>query len=150
MAAPIVVCFACVKNAGRSQMAAAFCNELVDPGSARAVSAGSAPAERVQPEVVAAMADVGIDLSGCRPARLTAELLREAGASLVVTMGCGDHCPYVPGVEVVGWQVADPHGQPAGAVRAIRDAVRARVLELAAERGWKLRAAGGGAGGPAV
>lgn len=143
--APVAVCFACVKNAGRSQMSAGFFNELVDPACAIAVSAGSAPADAVQPEAVAAMADAGIDISACRPKRLTAELLRDAGVTLVVTMGCGDKCPYVPGVEIIDWKIPDPHGQGTGAVHAIRDTIRGRVLELAAERGWRLRAAAGGA-----
>jgi arsenate reductase (thioredoxin) len=128
------VVFACVHNAGRSQMAAAFFNALAAPDRARAVSAGTEPAERVHPEVVAAMRDVGFDLSGARPQRLTREMA--AGARLLVTMGCGDACPYVPGLERDDWPLDDPKGQEPGAVTRIRDEIRRRVEQLVAQRGW--------------
>jgi arsenate reductase (thioredoxin) len=124
----ITVIFACVHNAGRSQMAAALFNALADPTAARAVSAGTEPGERVHPEVVLAMREVGIDLSQARPRRLTAELA--AGARLLLTMGCGDACPAVPGVAREDWPLADPKGQPLEQVRAIRDQIRARVQAL--------------------
>ncbi len=108
------VVFACVHNAGRSQMAAAFFNDLADPARARAVSAGTAPAERVHPEVVAAMREVDIDLSGARPQRLTRELA--APAQLLVTMGCGEACPVVPGLRRDDWPVDDPKGRALGDV----------------------------------
>ena len=122
------VIFACVHNAGRSQMAAAFFNKLADASKARALSAGTAPSDRVHPEVVGVMQEEGIDLSGARPQKLTSELA--AGAQLLVTMGCGDECPYVPGVRREDWPLDDPKGQPIERVRAIRDDIRARVEAL--------------------
>lgn len=131
---PERVLFACVHNAGRSQMAAAFFNERADPRKARASSAGTEPAERVHPEVVAAMREAGVDLSGARPQRLTRELA--AGSSLLVTMGCGEACPYVPGLVREDWPLDDPKGAGLDAVRRIRDEIRLRVDRLVAERGW--------------
>ena len=122
------VIFACVHNAGRSQMAAAFFNKLADPAKARALSAGTTPGERVYPEVVAVMQEEGIDLSGARPQKLTAELAAEA--QLLITMGCGDECPYVPGLRRDDWPLEDPKGQPDRTRRAIRDDIRARVEAL--------------------
>jgi len=127
------VIFACVHNAGRSQMAAAFFNLLADPTKARAVSAGTAPGERVHPEVVAVMQEQGIDLSGARPRKLTAELAGEA--QLLITMGCGDECPYVPGARRDDWPLDDPKGQPVERVRAIRDDIRSRVEALIVREG---------------
>jgi arsenate reductase (thioredoxin) len=128
------VIFACVHNAGRSQMAAAWFNALADPEKARAVSAGTQPADRVHPGVVDAMSEAGIDVSGNRPQRLTADLARDA--ALLVTMGCGDECPFVPGLATNDWPLPDPKGQPIDAVREIRDEVRRRVVELIRARGW--------------
>jgi arsenate reductase len=125
---PKTVIFACVHNAGRSQMAAAFFNKLADPAKARALSAGTTPGDRVHPEVVAVMREEGIDLSGARPQKLTAELAAEA--QLLITMGCGDECPYVPGVRRDDWPLDDPKGQPVERIRAIRDDIRARVEAL--------------------
>jgi arsenate reductase len=129
------VIFACVHNAGRSQMAAAFFTQLADPNRARALSAGTQPAEHVHPEVVAAMREVGIDLSGARPARLTDDLA--AGAQLLVTMGCGESCPVLPGLRRQDWNLADPKGQPIERVRAIRDEIRSRVEQLITAEGWQ-------------
>jgi len=131
------VVFACVHNAGRSQMAAAFFDALADPERARAISAGTDPAARVHPEVVAAMGEVGIDVSRAVPQRLTADLA--AGARLLVTMGCGDRCPYIPGAELDDWPLSDPKGQAIDAVRGIRDEVKARVERLVRTRGWSSR-----------
>jgi len=125
------IVFACVHNAGRSQMAAAFFNRLADPTVARAVSAGTEPGERVHPEVVATMREIGIDLSSAKPRLLTEELAR--GASLLVTMGCGDACPAVPGLRRNDWPLRDPKGQPPELVRAIRDEIRDRVARLVAD-----------------
>jgi arsenate reductase (thioredoxin) len=122
------VIFACVHNAGRSQMAAAFFNQLADPGKAQAISAGTEPGERVHPEVLAVMQEIGIDLSHARPQRLTEELAKDA--QLLITMGCGDKCPYVPGLRRDDWLLPDPQGQPTDYVRAIRDEVKRRVKEL--------------------
>jgi arsenate reductase (thioredoxin) len=129
-----LVIFACVHNAGRSQMAAAFFNQLADPDRARAVSAGTNPGDRVHPEVVAAMHEQGIDLAGVTPRRLTDALARDA--QLLVTMGCGDECPYVPGLRRDDWPLEDPKGKPIERVRAIRDDVRGRVADLLAREGW--------------
>jgi len=129
-----VVVFACVHNAGRSQMAAAFFNRRADPAKARAVSAGTQPADRVHPIVVDAMRDAGIDLSSATPQRLTDDLAR--GATLLVTMGCGDECPYVPGLEVEDWPLGDPKDRPLEVVLRIRDEIAARVDTLVRTRGW--------------
>ena len=127
------VIFACVHNAGRSQMAAAFFNHLADPHKARALSAGTEPGERVHPEVQAVMQEIGIDLSGAKPQRLTEELARDA--QLLITMGCGDKCPYVPGLRRDDWPLRDPKGLPTEEVRAIRDEVKARVSTLISTEG---------------
>jgi len=128
------VIFACVHNAGRSQMAAAFFNALADPSKARATSAGTAPAAHVHPEVLAAMAEVGLDLRTATPQLLTPEVA--AAADLLVTMGCGESCPLVPGLRRLDWPLPDPSGQSALVVREIRDAVEVRVQQLVASRGW--------------
>ena len=128
------VIFACVHNAGRSQMAAAFFNRSADPARARAVSAGTEPGERVHPAVVEVMREAGIDISANRPQRLTLDLAR--GASYLVTMGCGDDCPYVPGLERDDWPLADPRDRPIDEVRRIRDEVRNRVEGLLHARHW--------------
>lgn len=129
------VIFACVHNAGRSQMAAAIFNVLADSRRARALSAGTEPAAGVHPEVVAAMRESGINLSGVQPTLLTEELA--AQGNLLVTMGCGETCPVVPGLERVDWNLADPKGQSLAQVRAIRDEIRARIEALVATRGWQ-------------
>lgn len=128
-----VVLFACVHNAGRSQMAAALFNRMADPAKTRAVSAGTQPGERVHPVVLDVMREIGIDLSDVAPRKLTGELAREAGVH--VTMGCGDACPYVPGARVEDWPVPDPKGQSIDTARAIRDDVARRVRDLIAREG---------------
>ncbi|HZY61930.1 MAG: low molecular weight phosphatase family protein [Acidobacteriales bacterium 59-55] len=122
------VIFACVHNAGRSQMAAAFFNHFADPDKAQAISAGTEPGLRIHPEVMEVMQEIDIDLSNARPQKLTEELAREA--KLLVTMGCGDKCPYVPGLRRDDWPLADPKGRPLDEVRTIRDDIRRRVAEL--------------------
>jgi arsenate reductase len=129
------VIFACIHNAGRSQMAAAFFNQLADPSRARAVSAGTRPGDHVHPEVLAAMREVGIDLSNMSPQKLTAELA--AGAGHLVTMGCGEECPFVPGLKVQDWPLEDPKGKPVERVREIRDDVSRRVMAMIEENGWR-------------
>lgn len=128
------IVFACVHNAGRSQMSAAFFNQLANPQKAVAVSAGTHPAEKVHPEVVVAMREVGIDLSCAKPQKLTEELVRDA--FLLITMGCGDECPYVPGLKRADWPLQDPKGQSADRVVQIRDDIRKRVSGLIAQEGW--------------
>jgi len=130
------VIFACVHNAGRSQMAAAWFQRLAAPGKARAVSAGTQPGERVHPEVVEVMKEVGIDLSSATPRLLTDELAREG--TMLITMGCGDACPVVPGLRRDDWPLDDPKGQSAPRVRAIRDEIRARVEALVARERWGI------------
>jgi arsenate reductase len=137
------VIFACVHNAGRSQMAAAYFNALADPTRARAVSAGTEPGARVHPEVVAVMDEAGIDLWKVAPQRLTDELAR--GAALLVTMGCGEQCPVVPGLAHDDWPLEDPKGKPVERVREIRDEVRARVAEMLRARSWERAATSEGA-----
>ena len=128
------VLFACVHNAGRSQMAAALFNELADPAKAHAISAGTEPGPHVHPEVVTAMREVGIELADASPQKLTHELA--ATASLLVTMGCGEACPVVPGLKRADWPLEDPKGKPIERVREIRDDVQQRVSELLRLQGW--------------
>jgi arsenate reductase (thioredoxin) len=132
---PQTVIFACVHNAGRSQMAAAFFNQLAEPARARAISAGTQPAGAIHPPVVEVMREAGIDLAGARPQRLTPELTKDA--TLLVTMGCGDQCPFVPGLEVADWPLPDPKDRPLSEVRAIRDDIRSLVLSLVTSRAWQ-------------
>ena len=129
-----LVLFACVHNAGRSQMAAALFNALADPAKARALSAGTKPGRAVHPEVADAMREIGIDLSSATPRLLTDDLA--GSVSMLVSMGCGEDCPYVPGVERDDWALPDPKGRPLEEVRAIRDDIRGRVARLLAARGW--------------
>ena len=128
------VLFACVHNAGRSQMAAAWFNALADPARAQAISAGTQPGSQVHPEVLAVMRESGIDLSGATPAFLSDDLARTA--RVLVTMGCGEACPHVPGIERVDWNLADPKGKPLEEVRGIRAEIRVRVEGLGGDRGW--------------
>ena len=120
--------FACVHNAGRSQMAAAFVNQLVDPSKAPAISAGTEPGPPVHSEVLEVMREIGLDLSTAQPQLLTETLAHDA--SLLVTMGCGEKCPYVPGLRRDDWQVRDPKGLPIEDVRTVRDEVKHRVVGL--------------------
>ena len=119
--------FVCLHNAGRSQMSAA----LWEQAGHEARSAGTTPGDRVHPEVVEAMSEIGIDLSGRTPQGLTTELAE--WADVVVTMGCGDECPYIPGKRYVDWDLPDPKGKPVEEVRAIRDDIRSRIEALAQE-----------------
>jgi protein-tyrosine-phosphatase len=109
-------------------MAAAFYNQLSDRSKAEAISAGTEPGLRVHPEVLAAMQEIGIDLSGAEPQKLSEELA--GGAALLITMGCGDKCPYVPGLRRDDWPLKDPKGLPMEEVRAIRDDICLRVTNL--------------------
>jgi len=125
--------FACIHNAGRSQMAAAWFNHLANPAQARGVSAGTEPGARVHPEVLAAMREVGIDLAGAVPRKLTDELAR--ASTMLITMGCGEACPVVPGLRREDWPLEDPKAKPVERVREIRDDVRARIVDLIAREG---------------
>ncbi|MFE3185927.1 arsenate reductase ArsC [Streptomyces violascens] len=139
MSSPAVpsVLFVCVHNAGRSQMAAAFLTSL---GGERVEvrSAGSAPADTVNPAVVEALAEVGIDISAEVPKVLTAEAVQ--ASDLVITMGCGDACPYFPGKRYLDWKLDDPAGQGVDAVRPIRDQIEQRIRGLLAELGIEAAA----------
>lgn len=121
----ITVLFACVHNAGRSQIAAALFNKYADRSKARAISAGTHPADHVHPEVVTAMRERGIDVSGATPQKLTPDLA--SAVNWLITMGCGDECPVVPGVRRDDWPIRDPKGQPAADVEAIIDDIDQRV-----------------------
>ena len=128
----VTVLFVCVHNSGRSQMAETIFNRL-SGGHHRGISAGNNPAEAVNPAVVEALREIGIDISGMRPRKLTVEIAEEA--DIAVTMGCGEGvCPIVPG-EVRDWPLEDPTGKPLEAVRKIRDEIEERVKSLLAELG---------------
>jgi arsenate reductase len=139
------ILFACIHNAGRSQMAAAWFNALSNPRLGRAVSAGTEPGQQVHPVVLDVMREVGIDLSGVKPQLLTTELA--ASAALLVTMGCGEACPYVPGLRRDDWPLEDPKGKPLDVVRGIRDDIRDRVKKLVAAEGVGEPVAGARASG---
>jgi arsenate reductase (thioredoxin) len=126
------VLFVCLHNAGRSQMSRALF-ERAAGGRHEAESAGTTPSERVHPEVVTAMGELGIDVSGERPKHLTHEMAERA--DVVVTMGCGDECPYIPGKRYLDWDLPDPKGRPIAEVRDVRDDIERRVRELAEELG---------------
>lgn len=122
------ILFLCIHNAGRSQMAAGFAREI---GGVDVYSGGSEPADTVNPVAVQVMAEVGIDIAGYQPQRFTDDLLSKV--DVVVTMGCGDTCPYVPGKRYVDWPLDDPKGRPVDEVRRIRDEIRSRVEELVSQ-----------------
>ena len=124
------VLFVCLQNAGRSQMSQAFFEQAAR-GAHRALSAGTRPAGQVHPEVVEVMREVGIDLADRTPQRLTRELAEQA--DVVVTMGCGDECPFIPGRRYIDWELSDPSGQPLEAVRKTRDEIATRVAALLSE-----------------
>ena len=121
------VLFLCIHNAGRSQMALGWMEHLAT-GRVEALSAGSEPADQLNPVAVAAMAEVGIDIASFEPKRWTTE--RHSSTDVVVTMGCGDECPFVPGTRYVDWPLDDPRGQDIEKVREIRDEIERRVREL--------------------
>ena len=124
------VLFVCVHNAGRSQMAAAFLSHLSN-GTVKVLSAGTQPADQVNPAVVEAMKEKGIDLVGQSPKVLTTEAVQES--DVVITMGCGDACPYFPGKRYLDWKLADPAGQGVAAIRLIRDEIEGLVRALIEE-----------------
>jgi arsenate reductase len=124
------VLFVCLHNAGRSQMSQALFGTAAE-GRHTASSAGTTPAESVHPEVVEVMNELGFDLSGVRPQELSAQLAEQA--DLIVTMGCGDECPYFPNQRYRDWDLPDPKGQPIEQVRAIRDDIQGRIGQLVSE-----------------
>lgn len=125
--------FACVHNAGRSQISAALFNRYANPTEAHAISAGTQPGTQVHPVVVEAMREIGIDLSMARPQKLTAELAD--GAEMLITMGCGEDCPFFPEIEREDWSLPDPKGREIEAVRAIRDEIAERIRALVKRKG---------------
>jgi arsenate reductase len=129
------VIFACMHNAGRSQMAAAFFNQLADPARVRAIAAGTRGGRSVDPQVIEAMREEGLDVGRALERRINLHLAM--AAERVVTMGCGDDIPYDPGVKVEEWPIEDPRGQSAACVREIRDQIRHRVTEMVEANGWK-------------
>jgi len=131
---PAHVLFACVHNAGRSQIAAALFNASANASRAVATSAGTQPADHPHPEVVKVLGKMGIDISDAKPRFLDSELA--ATATLLVTLGCGEQCPYIPGLEVVDWPIEDPKGQNGDKVEKIRDEVAQRVASLIEDRNW--------------
>jgi|SRR5947209_11191803 arsenate reductase (thioredoxin) len=124
------VLFVCAQNAGRSQMSQALF-ERVANGRHAALSAGTSPAERVHPEVIEVMRELGVDLADRTPKPLTTELAEQA--DILVTMGCGDECPFIPGKKYIDWDLADPKGRPLEEVRATRDEIAQRVAALISE-----------------
>jgi len=128
--------FACVHNAGRSQMSAAFFNAIADPTKARGISAGTEPGARVHPEVVEAMKEVGIDLSAVKPQIITLEMAGQV--NYLVTMGCGAVCPVIPQVRREDWPLEDPKGKPVERVREIRDDIKRRIENLVEK--WEVKA----------
>jgi arsenate reductase len=132
--------FACVHNAGRSQISAALFSRQADPQEARAISAGTQPGTQVHPVVVEAMREIGIDLSMVRPQKLTAELA--AGAEMLITMGCGEDCPFIVGIEREDWPLPDPKGKEIEAVRTIRDEITQRISALVERKGIARRHSG--------
>ena len=124
------VLFVCTHNAGRSQIAQALFEQAAH-GRHAAASAGTAPADRVHPEVIAVIRELGIDLADRQPQLLTPELAQQA--DIVVTMGCGDQCPFIPGKRYIDWELEDPKGRPIEEVRATRDEIARRVTELLVE-----------------
>ena len=129
------VLFACIHNAGRSQMAAAWFNALADKSKVQGISAGTEPGSRVHPEVLQAMKEVGIDLEGVVPRKLTDELAKDT--TILITMGCGEACPHIPGLRRLDWPLEDPKGKPVERVREIRQEIKDRVLELLSAEGWR-------------
>ncbi|MGB9012615.1 MAG: arsenate reductase ArsC [Aeromicrobium sp.] len=126
---PPSVLFVCVHNAGRSQMAAGFLQEM-SGGTVTVLSAGSMPGSQVNPVAVEAMAEVGIDIAGEQPKKLSSEAVE--ASDVVITMGCGDECPYFPGTRYEDWELTDPAGQGIEVVRAVRDEIQIRVAALVA------------------
>jgi arsenate reductase (thioredoxin) len=129
------VLFACIHNAGRSQMASAWFNQLVDSSKAQGISAGTEPGTRVHPEVVTAMAEVGINLAEGKPQFLSEELAESA--TYLITMGCGEACPHIPGLRRDDWPLEDPKGKSVERVREIRDDIRTRVVAFLRANGWE-------------
>ncbi|AZZ37260.1 low molecular weight phosphatase family protein [Bdellovibrio sp. qaytius] len=129
-----IVIFACIHNAGRSQMAAAFFNKYADPTKAKAISAGTQPAPQVHPEVKAVMNEIEISLANASPKLLTVELATEA--SYLITMGCKENCPYIPDLKILDWPFQDPKGQSLESVRLTRDSIREQIMDFLMQKKW--------------
>lgn len=130
----VTVIFACVHNAGRSQIATAFFNQLADPKKACAISAGTQPLDQIHLRVRMVMSEVGIDLSSAKPKKLTAELA--TGANYLIKMGCKEACPFIPNATIMDWPFDDPNGKELEDVRKIRDQIKAKVHGFLAEKLW--------------
>lgn len=130
----VTVIFACVHNAGRSQMAAAIFNKFVDPTKARAISAGTQPLDQIHLRVKMTMSELDVDLSQAKPIKLTPELA--TGASYLITLGCKENCPFISNVTMMDWPFDDPNGKELDQVRIIRDMIKAKVLSFLAEKLW--------------
>lgn len=128
------VIFACIHNAGRSQMAAAFFNKYADPKKAMAISAGTQPASQIHPEVKTVMDEIEISLANAQPKLLTPELAKDA--KYLITMGCKENCPYIPGLKILDWPFQDPKGQSLGNVRTTREKIKTQVLGFLAQNLW--------------
>lgn len=128
------VIFACIHNAGRSQMAAAFFNFYADSIKAIAISAGTQPASQVNPVVKVAMQEISISLESAHPKLLTADLAKDA--KFLITMGCKENCPYIPGLKMLDWPFQDPNGQGFENVKLTRDKIKTQVLSFLAENQW--------------
>lgn len=128
------VIFACIHNAGRSQMAAAFFNQYADLSKAEAISAGTQPALHIHPEVKTVMGEIDIHLTTATPKLLTAELASDA--KFLITMGCKENCPYIPGLNIIDWPFQDPKGQSLETVRQTRDKIKTQVLNFLAQNLW--------------
>ena len=135
---PERVVFACVHSAGRSQMAAGWFRALADPSMATAEAAGTQPGPQLHPNVVEVMREAGVDLSGRKP-RLLDDVLAEQKPAMLITMGCGEQCPFVPGVARDDWPLPDPKGATLEQTRKIRDDIRSRVEALLDARGWRRK-----------
>lgn len=129
-----IVIFACIHNAGRSQMAAAFFNKYADPIKAMAISAGTQPATQVHPEVKTVMGEIEISMDQAHRKLLTAELAKDA--EYLITMGCKENCPYIPGLKILDWPFQDPKGQSLENVRDTRDKIKTQVLNFLAQNSW--------------
>lgn len=128
------VIFACIHNAGRSQMAAAFFNKYADASKVRAISAGTQPAPQVHPEVKTVMNEIEISLADAKPKLLTAELAKDA--KYLISMGCKENCPYIPGLQILDWPFQDPKGQSLENVRITRDKIKDQVLTFLEQNHW--------------
>ncbi len=134
MQSPEIILFACIHNAGRSQMAAAFFNSIASINKAVAISAGTEPGDAIHPEVISVMEEIGLDMQNLKPQFLSNEIAHTA--HYLITMGCGETCPFVPGTIRYDWQLEDPKGKSIEKVREIRDQIKMLVQTLIEDNNW--------------